>query len=222
MDSNIVFVKSYRQGWGIVEFYNEIQKHPEISQNFLIARFDAINVRDYLREYIAANGISSLFNFTLTCDAVTHPGIHVDEIEGVVIDFVKKLQGVKNLFIIDPYFYSDDSKCVALFGRMISVLAERLESITFFTNGKTISKRAAMHSILSEIAPDVVVSDVVTHEFHDRFWIDATKRTGIVMGTSLNGIGKKIALVDQLSGIDAGTIADLAYRLIEPNEHRSD
>ncbi|CDF95895.1 hypothetical protein BN844_2630 [Pseudomonas sp. SHC52] len=36
------------------------------------------------------------------------------------------------------------------------------------------------------------------------------------MGTSLNGIGKKIALIDHLSKLDAREIAKLARQLIKP------
>ena len=214
MDSGIVYVKSYKEGSDVVDFLKEIHKHPELS-HFLVARFDALNVRDYFREYIVENGISSLFKFSLTCDAVTHGGIHVDEITDIVLQFVEKLNGVKDLFIIDPYFYSDDPTCVALFGKMMSTLAEQLRSVTFFTNGNRASKRSAMHSALKTVAPKVLIEDVVTDEFHDRFWIDATNMSGIVMGTSLNGIGKKIALIDHLSKRDASEIAKLARQLIK-------
>ncbi|HDR9508892.1 TPA: hypothetical protein QDC03_007958 [Burkholderia cepacia] len=217
MKSGIIYVKSYKEGSGVVDFIKEVYKHPELS-HFLVARMDAINVREYFREYIVENGISPLFNFSLTCDAVMHGGIHVDEILDLVIKFVEKLKGVKDLFIIDPYFYSDDPDCVALFGKMMSVLSEQLRSVTFFTNGSRANKKLAMHSILQELAPEVLIGDVVTDEFHDRFWVDAEKNAGIVMGTSLNGIGKKIALIDHLSESDARDIARLAGKLIKSTE----
>jgi len=215
MDSGIVYVKSYKEGSDVVDFLKEVYKHPEFS-HFLVTRFDAINARDYFREYIVENGISSLFNFSLTCDAVMHGGIHVDEIADIVLQFVEKLKGVKDLFIIDPYFYSDDPDCVALFGKMMSALSEELSSVTFFTNGSKASKRSTMHSVLKAVAPKVSIEDVVTDEFHDRFWIDAANNVGIVMGTSLNGIRKKIALIDHLSKFDASEIAKLARQLIKP------
>ncbi|RQR27537.1 hypothetical protein [Burkholderia sp. Bp9142] len=217
MDSGIVYVKSYKEGSDVVDFVKEVYRHPEFS-HFLVARFDAINARNYFREYIVENGIFSLFNFSLTCDAVMHGGIHVDEIADIVLEFVKKLNGVKDLFIIDPYFYSDDPDCVALFGKMMSALSEQLSSVTFFTNGSKASKRSPMHSVLKVVAPKVSIKDVVTDEFHDRFWIDAANNVGIVMGTSLNGIGKKIALIDHLSKFDASEIVKLACQLIKPAE----
>ncbi|MFJ2991824.1 hypothetical protein [Pandoraea sp. NPDC087047] len=217
MDSGIIYVKSYREGSDVVDFMKEVYRHPEFS-HFLVTRMDAINVREYFREYIVENGISSLFNFSLTYDAVMHGGIHVDEIANVVLQFVEKLKGVKDLFIIDPYFYSDDPGCVALFGKMMSEISEQLRSVTFFTNGRKANKKSAMHSVLQNVAPKVSIEDVVTEEFHDRFWVDAEKNVGIVMGTSLNGIGKKIALIDHLSAHDARDIATLARQLIGGTE----
>ena len=215
MDSGIVYVKSYKEGFDFVDFLKEVHKHPEFS-HFLVTRFDAINARDYFREYIVENGFSSLFNFSLACDAVMHGGIHVNEIADVVLQFVEKLKGVRDLFIIDPYFYSDDPDCVALFEKMMSALSDQLSSVTFFTNGRTANKSSTMHSALKAVAPNVSIKDVVTDEFHDRFWIDADNMAGIVMGTSLNGIGKKIALIDHLSKLDAREIAKLARQLIKP------
>ncbi|WP_321816733.1 MULTISPECIES: hypothetical protein [unclassified Paraburkholderia] len=118
MDSNIVYVKSYKDDEDVVDFLTKVHAHPELFSHFLVARFDAINVRKYFRDYMVENGISALFNFSLNCDAVTHGGIHVDEIVDIVLQFVDKLKGVKDLFIIDPYFYTDDPVCVSLFRRM--------------------------------------------------------------------------------------------------------
>jgi len=213
MDSGIIYVKSYKEGSDVVDFIKEVYKHPELS-HFLVTRMDAINVRDYFREYIVENGISSLFNFSLTCDAVMHGGIHVDEIVEVILQFFEKLKGVKDLFIIDPYFYSDDPDCVSLFEKIMSTISEQLRSVTFFTNGSRANKKLAMHSVLQKITSEVLIKDIVTEEFHDRFWVDAEKNVGIVMGTSLNGIGKKIALIDHLSEYDARDIAKLARQLI--------
>ena len=46
------------------------------------------------------------------------------------------------------------------------------------------------------------------NEFHDRFWVGIDNRKGVVLGTSLNGIGKKIALVDILKESDVDAIID--------------
>ncbi|OWY31642.1 hypothetical protein [Herbaspirillum aquaticum] len=136
MDSNIVYVKCLSKDRNIGHFFKDLYEHGTVSsRDFACVRMDEIAIKDILREYISKNGISSLFHFSLTCDAVLHPGIHVDEIEEVILGFIKRLNGIKNLFVIDPHLYTDDPDCVALFGRMISEISENLESVTFFTNG---------------------------------------------------------------------------------------
>jgi hypothetical protein len=53
--------------------------------------------------------------------------------------------------------------------------------------------------------------------FHDRFWIffggDTTNCCGLIVGTSLNGLGKKYALIENLSYEDALTIMEDIERL---------
>ena len=62
-----------------------------------------------------------------------HPVITVNEIERLILGFVKKLDAVKNLIIIDPYFYSSEATVLALFEHMIGELSSNLKSVTLFT-----------------------------------------------------------------------------------------
>ncbi|MGV0981020.1 MAG: hypothetical protein ACOYB0_01525 [Polynucleobacter sp.] len=213
MNPNIIFVKSFNSNRDINDFFKELNKCQNITQDFLCTRLNETSIKDILQNYISKNGISSLFHFSIACDAVLHPGFQVDDIEKVILGFIERLNGVKNLLIIDPYFYSTETACVNLFGKMISKISDRLETITFITNGQTISQKTAMHEVCRALIPKIKIRDVLTNEFHDRFWIDPENKNGIVIGTSLNGIGKKIALIDYISSNDAKEIAELAYPL---------
>jgi hypothetical protein len=213
MNSNIVIVKSLREDIGIVDFFKRLEEI-DIGREFGYARLDASSIRDILREYISEHGISSLFRFSLACDAVLHGGIHVDEIESVILSFIQRLNGTKHLLIVDPYFYSDDPTCLSLFERIMSELSSRLEKVTIITNGRNTHLSSVMHGVLRNVVTSVKIQDVVTDEFHDRFWIDLDSNQGVVMGTSLNGIGKKIALVDYLESGDVKAIVALAKPLM--------
>ncbi|KAA1284802.1 hypothetical protein [Alcaligenes faecalis] len=210
MKTDIVFVKSLKDDINSIEFFRRVNASPEISRDFLICRRDASSIRDVIREWISENGISSLYNFHLTCDAIVHPGITVDEIEELILGFVKKMDGVKNLMIIDPYIYSSEAAVLTLFENMIKMLSSCLESVTFFTKSRPKADRTAMHEILERLAPTITIKTVETEEFHDRFWIDSDASKGLVMGTSLNGVTKKIALIDHLKREDVKQIIALA------------
>lgn len=169
METDIVFVRSFREGVDGIEFFKRVAATPEISKDFLVARMDASSIRDVIREWITENGISSLYNFHITCDAVMHPGITVNEIEMLILGFVKRLDGVKNLMIIDPFFFSSEATVLTLFERMISELSSRLESVTFFTKARPKVDRTAVHAVLSRLVPTIAIKVVETEEFHDRF-----------------------------------------------------
>lgn len=164
--------------------------------------------REFL-EHIAEHGLSSLFKFTIAMEDITSPSMPINEIETVVSKFVAKLQGAKRLLIIDPYFFSKSTKTDvgALFSRLLGQMSSDLEEICFITNGR---KNDAKNDILAALDQKIKVHNVTTDEFHDRYWVDPDNNKGILMGTSLNGLGNKISLIDYLSAEDVVEIAKLA------------
>lgn len=213
--NNIIYVRSYNDDLGINDFFDFIQNTPDISRNFLVARLSQAYIQDIIKECIIEKGMSSLFNYHITCDAVTHPGIDVNQIEEIIIGFTSKLNGVKELIIIDPFIYTEDEKCISLFMKMVSSLSQELKTITIFSNKNVSLKKDPIHAALLEKLPHVSVKNVVTDFFHDRFWLDPSNQKGIVIGTSLNGIGKKLALIDNINRNDVITIASQANEIEE-------
>lgn len=81
---------------------------------------------------------------------------------------------------------------------MILELSDSLQSITFFTTNARKCSTDAMHNIIKSINQNIITKDIITDKIHDRFWLDADNQKGIVMGTSLNGVTKKLTLIDYL------------------------
>lgn len=214
MKTEIVFVKSIKEGVDSNEFFTRALASPALNNDFLFYKTDATSIRDVLRDWITEKGISSLFNYHITCDAVLHPGLKVDEIERVILGFVSRLNGAKNLFIIDPFFYTDKAPVLALFEKMITAVSATLESVTVFSKGFSSSQQVPMHTILRKLVPTIQICDVDTAEFHDRFWIDPDNIKGVVMGTSLSGVMKKIALIDHLGHADTAQLSSMARALV--------
>lgn len=200
------------------DIFQRFYDNPDLSRDFMLTRLNTTHIQDLLREEFIKNGPSSLFRYHITCDSILHPGITVDEVEIVILGFIHTLKGVKNLMIIDAFFYSNEESVLNLFKKMIIELSDSLQSITFFTQEpkpKDAKKRSpnAMHNILKSINSDIIIKDIRTDEIHDRFWLDADNKKGIVMGTSLNGVTKKLTLIDYLQPYDAKAVLDIANEI---------
>lgn len=200
------------------DVFSRFYEHPDLSRDFMLTRLNTTHLQDLLREEFIKHGPSYLFRHHITCDSILHPSITVDEVETVILGFIRTLKGVKNLMIIDAFFYSNEEKVLHLFKKIILELSDSLQSITFFTQepkSKDAKKRSpdAMHNILKSINPNITIKDIITDEIHDRFWLDVDNKKGIVMGTSLNGVTKKLTLIDYLQPSDARAVIDIANEI---------
>lgn len=149
---------------------------------------------------------------------VTSPSMHINDIEKVIAKFLSKLNGAKRIIVIDQYFYSK-SKTIdvsAVFRNLLSGISGSLDEIVFVTNGKKTEAKTDIHSAVNTLNAGTKIQDFITDEFHDRYWIDPDNNIGVVMGTSLNGLGNKIALVDKLRPDDVAEIVSLAKGLGAP------
>ena len=62
-----------------------------------------------------------------------------------------------------------------------------------------------IHTAIKQINPNISINTKYTKIFHDRFWIVDSKK-GVFVGTSLNGIGRRYAVIDWLQEDDAKEI----------------
>jgi len=168
--------------------------------------------RDYFIDHIVEHGFSSLLNYTVTMEDVTTPSMSINDIEEVFKKYVTKLAPSKKLLIIDPYFYSgnSDSNTHELFVRLISPIIEGLEEIHIVSSNSNGQMKSLMHTEINNKNSDISIFDIQTNKFHDRFWINIDEKKGIVVGTSLNGIGNKISIVDSINKTDVEDLIELA------------
>lgn len=168
-------------------------------------------------EHIAEDGLNSILNATISMEDITSPSMMMNQVEVVVTKFVRTLLPATRLVIIDPYFYiqnaaaDTDSYLTRILGSQAATLQE-----VFVVSHGTGSMKTKIHTALNALAPGVTIFDMPTQAFHDRFWLNPDAGTGIVMGTSLNGLGRKIALVDKLRTSDVQDIL-AEVRKLNPN-----
>jgi hypothetical protein len=208
-ESSVIGVKNLNDGEDISHFFKRFYES-ELSRDFGVYRLSLDALRADIQQYVIEHGLSSLFYNYLTCDAIMHPGFKTDEIEAIVLGIMSKLDGVKHLLIIDAFFYDDKPDCLLLLEKIVRSMSSKLEKITLITHGKRVSVRPAMHNVFRMVVPGIQINDVVTDNFHDRYWIDFDSTNGVMVGTSLNGIGKKIAMIDYANSVDSREIVRFA------------
>ncbi len=211
--SSVIGIKCLRSGEDISDFFNRFYES-ELSRDFGVYRLSLDVLREHIQQHMIDRGLSSLFYNHITCDAITHPGLTVDTIEEVVLGILSKLDGVKHLLIIDAFFYDETPECLRLLEKLVRSISSKLERVTIITERKRMAARPAVHNVFSSVVPGVLIENVISESFHDRYWIDFDSTKGVMFGTSLNGIGKKIAMIDHANSADAQEIVRLASSLL--------
>jgi len=153
-----------------------------------------------------------------------------------LVSFIKskvagKLQivGSKLLIVTDPYMFrfkpDRDWEFIERVLAAVLEVANRLEKVVFIVDSDKVNEecKSLIKSFLEEKRKEMdIVYWKEGAEFHDRFWLFLTTERhckGFVVGTSLNGIGNKIALADLLSEDDSEELLRLLreyYRDVLP------
>ncbi len=196
--------------------YNELFEllyKSEILKKFSFEQipFPVLRFREDFLEYIAKNGLFSLYNLTLSCEDITSKSMNIDQIEKVIFKFLANLKQANQLIIIDPYIYKTMGNDVQLFEKAIKEIASDnhcLNEIIFVTPEKNNENKELIHKAVQKVIPEIEIREFNTDIIHDRFWIDINNKIGIVMGTSFNGIGKEMALIDKISESDVNQIIE--------------
>jgi hypothetical protein len=131
---------------------------------------------------------------------------------------IEALQPSDSLIVVDGYIFpgsvSEDYPQICQ--EVFSTIVRQVGEIRFVTKrGYNISLYSEIRNLLTDLNPEVSIEIRTTEDFHDRFWIVDRSR-GIFVGTSLNGIGNKYALIDNLRDVDTRQIIELleGYDLI--------
>ena len=114
----------------------------------------------------------------------------------------------KELIITDPYLFKesknkkeDDKYCNILAKIIMKAKAKSIRVITNYRNyNNDIHKK-----IENKLTQDIKI--IWNDDFHDRFWI-ADRKKGFYTGTSINGLGKRITLINLLSKDEVKIIID--------------
>lgn len=123
---------------------------------------------------------------------------NIDTAIDILIDEVNKISDDSNvLTIIDPYFW-DLKVGINYYNQLFEGLNfDNLQIVSFEIKDKQTKK--FVNSILNAHSKKIKIESI--KDCHDRFWITNNGK-GVVVGTSFNGIGKKLSLIYQISDDD--------------------
>lgn len=140
-------------------------------------------------------------------ESVLPQNMNQNDILAIYRDYFNRINTMNNeLIIMDPYLFpeicNDDTEYIDFLKNILySAEAEKYIIITRTVNPNNRCKVA----IESEFS-NLIIHE--TNEYHDRIWISDRKK-GFFTGTSINGIGKKLALINFIKSEDVEFIVEI-------------
>lgn len=154
-------------------------------------------VNSKLQEYMQSN------NLEYITESVMWKNMNDKEKIDTFIEYLAEIGAEnKELIVVDPYIFNclENEYCNMLAAILCKSKAKEIIIVTQKNN----CKKVCCEQILKTVSNAKVR---LSSDFHDRFWI-AGRKAGFCTGTSLNGIGKKISLINMLCGDDVAEIID--------------
>jgi len=164
--------------------------------------------RERLKQILLEKGVTSILSQQLLTEEVLPDGTP----RNAVIDTLKyklnRCNPNNTLHIIDPYLYPQnyDPNYISDFVEIFRDAIKACNHIKICTlQNRNTNLEQQIESQIQNINPQTSIEKKYSNVFHDRFWI-ADEERGIFVGTSLNGIGRRYAVVDYLQEEDAKEI----------------
>jgi hypothetical protein len=210
----------------------------EIRASPLLKQFDSIlrerlglelriiNLHSYAFEeckrLLETQGISSIMSTVRIQEGViprVTNGHHNHTIVDLLHDQLTRLFPVDEIIIVDNYIFPKISDTIEkrdylqLFEDIFTPVVKNIKTIKFITLPKyNHDLYLEFKDLLLAMNPSLDVFCKMSDEFHDRFWI-ADRSKGLFIGTSLNGIGKRYALIDMVRDDDTAEILSILEKL---------
>lgn len=134
-----------------------------------------------------------------------------DLLVGILRCKLMDLAPSQSLILIDRYVFApkigDKQGYLKMFEDIFKPVVGNIKEVRFVTSPDDYDNLLYQDvaQLLRSMNPQLLVACSITRDFHDRLWIaDGTK--GLFIGTSLNGIGKRYALVDNMRDEDTKAI----------------
>lgn len=175
-----------------------------------------------------STNLSKEYGFSLHCDCLVYQNIDVENLnilnedvlpmnlsdedkKKYILTHLEKIKPQNEiLYIMDPYIFPHNTD-----DNYLQFLAELLQSSkakkTFVITHKNYNK-----DLYGDLTTNIDNVEILINEnCHDRFWIVPKYKTGFVLGTSLNGIGKKLCILKILDAKEVELIIEYLNIVVE-------
>jgi len=145
------------------------------------------------------DGVTKTLSIELAVHEILAPTTPLPILIKTLREMLSSLSLRESLIVIDAYIFPKGAKSDEYLSLLVAVVEpflDGLNSIKFVTKSnysRPLAKK--VEKALKDRNSDVDFSVTTSNHYHDRFWI-CDERKGLFVGTSLNGIGKRYALVD--------------------------
>jgi hypothetical protein len=161
-------------------------------------------------EYLAEHGMSTFLHREAVLEQIVPPGMSSSGIEQLLRAFLGAVGITTELIIVDPYFFAStrDPNYAGLIVGILKPTLPGLRELKIVTmkNSVDTTVKGTVTAALNAIAPGLTLTHQVSGSFHDRFWINPVAAQGFICGTSLNGLGRRYALLDNLKPSDTADV----------------
>jgi len=174
---------------------------------WLVVQSPIFHFRNEIIEHVRVHGLSSFFFAQRLTEALVAKGSSIGDIVSMFHVFLSALPVDDELIIVDPYFLptgvGDENAYADLFAKVLGPYIAGLQIIRIITNTKySSSLLKIIEAKVAALNPPCKIIHTTSNDYHDRFWLSAKRKQGILTGTSLNGLGNKYALIDRLQADD--------------------
>ena len=157
---------------------------------------------------ILEHGVTSIFNASkLLKESIIKAGSAGGTTDALDIArlYMDSLDTAQSLSIIDPYFFTTNPTLFSDFCRVAGGCLQKINDLQIIHLPNKTSELAAFSSNLAVSYSHIKFSTASASDIHDRFWI-SDKARALVIGISLNGIGKKFCLIEEIEALDVQDI----------------
>ena len=199
-----------KQGADFTEFVVECANNP-ILKNFdisIIEERDSINITE-IKDLIIEKGQTDILSQGPLLEQLVTKGEFPNVIVKILHTYLDKMTIDKELIIVDPYFFPSNyqSNYCQFIMDVLDPSIDSIEELKIVTGSHVNNSiKSNIISSLQSRNSKLNISHAHSNDFHDRYWISNGRESGLIIGTSMNGLGNKYALIDRLNKIDVRLI----------------